>query len=263
MQPVLSNALLVLVQAGLVLAPARPRRLASSRLFGAAIPAAALAIGVTLARSGGGAGFLAWLAAIATPLLAAAAGYTRGWRAPWLPLLLVPPLYVLAWLQPRSYTGEAAGVALIAAACLTVTALIAAIAPASWLTAGLILLVALDVVLVWGDRQIGPTMDALQAASTPTLGRPLPALQQVEFGSVVMGWLDLAAPALLGLVVARRARAALATGVAAALWALLLLLTSPIAATPPILAGLAAGSRRRPARASSVRRAARWNARAQ
>src|SRR2546430_2497825 len=79
----------------------------------------------------------------------------------------------------------------------------------------------------------------------PTIGRPLPELQQVDFGSATMGWLDFAAPALLGLLVQRRAAAAVATGLAAALWGLLLLATSPIAATPPVLVGLIVGRRRR------------------
>jgi hypothetical protein len=235
---------LVLVQAALVLTPARPRRFGSSRVLGLAIPAAAIVVGVALAQAGGGADFLTALAAFATPVLAAGAGWARGWPLPWLPALLVPPLYALAWLRPDALEGQAAGVVLIAGACLTVTGVVAALAPHSWLAAGLVLLVILDVVLVWGDRQVEPAMNALQAAVPPTVGRPLPSLQQVELGSATMGWLDLAAPALLGLLVARRIRAAAATGLAAGAWGLLLLATSPIAATPPVLAGLMAGSRR-------------------
>src|SRR5207247_4247561 len=79
----------------------------------------------------------------------------------------------------------------------------------------------------------------------PTIGRPLPELQQVDVGSATMGWLDFAAPALLGLLVQRRAVAAVATGLPAALWGLLLLATSPIAATPPVLVGLIVGRRSR------------------
>ena len=60
-----------------------------------------------------------------------------------------------------------------------------------------------------------------------------------------MGWLDFAAPALLALLVDRRARAAAATGLAGGAWGLLLTVTSPIAATPPVLAGLAADRLRR------------------
>src|SRR6266516_765239 len=206
---------------------------------------AALVAGVTIAQIGGGADFLTALAAVATPLLAAGAGWARGWRLPWLPALCVPPLYALAWLRPDAWSSDLAGVALIAGACLAITGLVAGVAPRSWLTAGLVLLVVLDVILVWGDRQVEPTMNALQAAAPPTIGRRLPELQQVDFGSATMGWLDFAAPALLGLLVQRRAAAAVATGLAAALWGLLLLATSPIAATPPVLVGLIVGRRRR------------------
>ena len=240
-----SYAVLVAVQAALVLAPGRPRQLAASRVFGIAVPAAALVLGIAIARAQGGADFLAALAAVATPVLAAAAGWARGWRLPYVPALLVPPLYALAWLRPETLAADAAGVALIAGACLAATGAVAALAPRSWLTAGLVLLVALDVVLVWGDRQVEPTMTALQAAAPPTVGRELPSLQQAVFGSATMGWLDFAAPALLALLVDRRARAAAATGLAGAAWGLLLTVTSPIAATPPVLAGLAAGRLRR------------------
>jgi hypothetical protein len=69
----------------------------------------------------------------------------------------------------------------------------------------------------------------------------LPNLQQATFGSALMGWLDLLAPALLGVVVAGRTKlgAAAITGIAAGLWGLLLLVTSEVAATVPVLAGLA------------------------
>jgi hypothetical protein len=243
-----SYAVLVIAQALLVLAPARERRLASSRVLGVAIPAAALVLGVTLAQVSGGADFLAALAAFVTPVLAAAAGWARGWRWPWLTVLVVPPVYALAWLRPDSLAGDAAGVALIAGACLAVTGLVGALAPRPWLVAGLVLLVVLDCVLVWGNRQVEPAMNALQAAAPPTIGRRLPSLQQIDFGDATMGWLDFAAPALLGLLVVKRLQAAVATGLAAGAWGLLLLVTSPIAATPPVVAGLVAGRRFRPVR---------------
>lgn len=239
-----SYAVLVVVQAALVLAPGRLRRIGSSRVLGIAIPAAALVVGVTVAQVSGGADFLTALAAFATPVLAATAGWARGWRRPWLPLVLVPPLYALAWLRPDGLDGDAARVALIAGACLAVTGLVGGLAPRSWLVAGLVFLVVFDVVLVWGNRQVEPAMNALQAAAPPTIGRRLPALQQVDFGDASMGWLDLAAPALLGLLVAKRLVASISTGLAAGAWGLLLFATSPIAATPPVLAGLVAGSRR-------------------
>ena len=239
-----SYGLLVAVQAVLVLVPGRNRRLASSRALGLVIPAAAMAVGVALASSTGGADFLTALAAVVTPILAAGAGWARGWRYPWLPALVVPGLYALAWLSPESIAGEAAGVALICAACLAVTGVVAALAPQSWLVVGLVLLVVLDCVLVWGDRSVGPAMNTLQHSVPPSLGRPLPSLQQAVLGDATMGWLDFAAPALLGLLVARRMAAAGATAVAGWLWGLLLITTSPIAATPPVLAGLLVGYRR-------------------
>ena len=132
----------------------------------------------------------------------------------------------------------------------------AALAPASWLTAGLVGLVILDCIFVWGDRQVEPAMQALQgAASRRMSGRPLPSLQQAELGTASMGWLDFAAPALLAILTRDRVRAAVATGLAGAVWGLLLLVTSPIAATPPVLAGLVAGGR-----AAGARRAARLRA---
>jgi hypothetical protein len=53
-----------------------------------------------------------------------------------------------------------------------------------------------------------------------------------------MGWLDFAAAALLGVIAARRLRGALATGAAAGLWGLLLVVTATVPATVPALAGL-------------------------
>jgi hypothetical protein len=264
MGPVPSYGGLVLAQALLVLLPVRPWRLASSRVLGLVVPAAALVLGVAIARANGGADFLTALAAVATPVLAAGAGWTRGWRLPWLPVLVVPVLYLEAWLRPGTVAADAAGVVLICGACLTATAVVAALAPGSWLTVGLVGLVLLDCVFVWGDRQVEPAMHALQAAAPPDVGRPLPSLQQAEFGTATMGWLDFAAPALLAILTRHRLRAAVATGLAGAAWGLLLLVTSPIAATPPVLAGLLAGGRRAVARrvpfrwpAAAVRRAHR------
>jgi hypothetical protein len=239
-----SYAVLAAVQGALVLVPGTPRPVISSRALGLLIPAAAMAAGVALASSAGGADFLTALAAVTTPVLAAGAGWARGWRHPWAPALAVPGLFALSWLRPGHLDGEAAGLVLICGACLAVTAVVAALAPRSWLVVGLVLLVVLDCVLVWGDRSVGPAMNTLQHSVPPSIGRPLPSLQQAVLGDATMGWLDFAAPALLGLLVARRIPAAGATAVAGWLWGLLLITTSPIAATPPVLAGLLAGYRR-------------------
>jgi len=116
------------------------------------------------------------------------------------------------------------------------------VAPAWSIRVGLVALAALDVVLVWGTTGVQEATNALQGVALPqAAGTPLPSLQQATFGSAVMGWLDLLAPALLGVVVAGRRKlgAAAVTGVAAGAWGLLLLVTSEVAATVPVLAGLA------------------------
>jgi hypothetical protein len=107
---------------------------------------------------------------------------------------------------------------------------------------GLICLAALDVVLVWATPSVEQASNTLEHVKSPVAaGTPLPGLQQPAFGHAFMGWLDLLAPALLGVVVARRSRvaAAVVTGLAAGLWGLLFYVTSVVAATVPVLAGLA------------------------
>jgi hypothetical protein len=131
---------------------------------------------------------------------------------------------------------------LIAGACLAAASAVAVVAPAWSIRAGLVGLAALDVVLVWATTGVREATDALQAVILPhAAGTPLPDLQQATFGSAVMGWLDLLAPALLAVVVAGRRKlgAATVTGLAAGAWGLLLLTTSEVAATVPVLAGLA------------------------
>ena len=73
-------------------------------------------------------------------------------------------------------------------------------------------------------------------------GVAIPPLQDVTFGSALMGWLDLLAPAVLGVAVVREAklRAGVVTGLAAGAWGLLLFVTSSVPATVPTLAGLVA-----------------------
>jgi len=149
----------------------------------------------------------------------------------------------------RRPSGRGGGAALIGGACLAIAAIVGPITPARYLAVGLVILIAVDVYLVWGNRQVERTTSALQQATLPQVGvsshqsKPLPALQQVDLGNSSMGWLDFLAPALLGAVVGRRTRprvrAAIAVAVAALAWGFVLELTSPIPATVPMLAGLA------------------------
>jgi hypothetical protein len=205
------------------------------------VPAALLAAGVAiidLVPEGPHA--LALLATFGTPALAAAGGLFRGSVRWWLWPPAAVGLWLVAWLT-HGLVRDTAGLALIAAACLAAASAAAAVAPAWSIRAGLVALAALDVVLVWGTTGVQEATNTLQTVPLPhAAGRSLPNLQQATFGSALMGWLDLLAPALLGVVVAGRRKlgAAAATGLAAGLWGLLLFVTSEVAATVPVLAGL-------------------------
>jgi len=241
-----SYAVLCAVQAAVVLAAQPPHRRASNKLLlvGFLVPAALLGAGVAILRfAASGPHVLAYAGAVGTPLLAAAGR----WRLP-----LAAALWVIAW-RTDGLVAQAASVALIALAAITVARLIARVAPAWSIAAGLVVVALVDIVLVWGTRQVQPATTALHQASLPAI----PRLQDATFGSTTMGWLDLLAPALLGVVVRARLRAAAATGLAAGAWGLLLAVTSTVPATVPVLAGLALGGadRGRLGRALESRRA--------
>ena len=97
-----------------MLASRPPSRRGRIGIAGIAIPAIALIVGVVLIRSTG-AHVLAYAGAIGTPLLAAAGR----WRLP-----LAAALWVLAW-RTDGLVAQAASVALIALAAITVARLIA------------------------------------------------------------------------------------------------------------------------------------------
>jgi hypothetical protein len=236
------------VQAATAATPARQAHARGRSWVWLAVPAALLAAGVAiidLVPQGPHA--LALLATFGTPMLAAAGGLFRGSSRWWLWPPVAAGLWIAAWLA-SGLVQDAAGVALIAGACLAAASAVAAVAPAWSIRAGLVCLAALDVVLVWATTGVREATDALQGVALPhAAGTPLPSLQQATFGSAVMGWLDLLAPALLGIVVAGRRKlgAAAVTGLAAGAWGLLLYVTAEVAATVPVLAGLAfAGARR-------------------
>jgi len=221
------------VQAGVVLLPRRRGRPSRRGWIGFVLPAAALGVGILVLRTvSGGPHALALVAAIATPVLAAA----RPRRAP-----LAIGLWLVAWLA-HGLVAQGAEVALVALAAVTAAELVGALAPRRSLAVGLVALAVLDIVLVWGTREVGPATTALHHAAVPVAaGHPIPRLQDATFGSATMGWLDFAAAALLGVVARARLRAAVVTGLAAGAWGLLLLVTSTVPATVPTLAGLLVG----------------------
>ncbi len=234
---------------------ALPSRPATGRSLSAVwllVPAALLAAGVgILDFVSGGPRALALLATFGTPVLAAAGGALGGSRRWWLWPPLAAGLWVAAWLA-HGLVRDAAGLALIALACAAAASAAGRVAPAASIRAGLVALAALDCVLVWGTTAVQQSTNALEGVTLPhAAGASLPSLQQATFGGALMGWLDVLAPALLGVVVAGRTKygAAIATGLAGGLWGLLFFVTPEVAATVPVLAGLAfaaADARRRP-----------------
>ncbi len=224
---------------------AMPARAASGRSFSAVwllVPAALLAAGVgILDFVSGGPRALALLATFGTPVLAAAGGVLGGWRRWWLSPPVAAGLWIAAWLA-AGLARDAAGLALVALACVAAASAVGRVAPAASIRAGLVALAALDCVLVWGTTSVQRSTNALEGVTLPhAAGAALPSLQQATFGGALMGWLDVLAPALLGVVVAGRTKygAAIATGLAGGFWGLLFFVTPQVAATVPVLAGLA------------------------
>jgi len=243
------------LQAALVLVPVVRRERSRRTDLGLLVPVGAMVVGVGLIRLvSSGADLLTLLATFGTPIAAAGMGWAVSERR--LSHLATVPaaaaLWVAGW-RLSGNLGDACRALLIAAACVFLAALLGLVADRRALAAGLVCLVALDCVLVWGVHQVQPATNALQQQVPPSLAvagagsRPLPALQTVELGNSSMGWLDLFAPAVLGTMLAGaasdRRRAGIAVGVAALAWGLLLLVTSVVAATVPVLVGLAVSRR--------------------
>jgi hypothetical protein len=181
---------------------------------------------------------LTYLALIATPPLAAIAlGYAaRAGRPPLA--LLAAPLLALAWASQNSLAGEIATLALVAFGCVTLATLLAAVAPLTWLKAGLLLMAIADTILVADDVLQAP--NAVLNAAAPAGG--LPQLQSVELGAAVMGYGDVFAAALLGAILAarpgrQRASALLTTALAIA-FGCLFLVVDELPATVPVACAL-------------------------
>jgi hypothetical protein len=181
---------------------------------------------------------LTWLALLTTPPLAAVAlGYAMRGAQPALALLAVP-LCAAAWLSRETLVGEAAAVVLIGAACVTLAALLEAVAPDAWLKVGLLLFAATDTWLVAADLLQHP--NAVLSAAAP--GGGLPQFQRISFGSAEMGYGDLFAAALLGALLARQRprqlRGAALTTLLAMAFGLLFFAVHTLPASVPVAAAL-------------------------
>lgn len=234
----ISIGVLGLTQGALVAVPRPDAFPALARLRGrawAAIPALSV-IGVVFAVRAASqtAQGLTYLALLAVPPLAALAlGHVaRGARHAYA--LAVVPLFALAWWQRGSLSGEAAGLALTALSCVTLGALLTAVAPARWLKAGILVMAAVDTVLVVINL-LQPSSNALNAAH-PAAG--LPQLQRALFGTAVMGYGDLFVAATLGALLAAdtplQRRASVLAVALALLFDLLFFAVRELPATVPI-----------------------------
>ncbi len=183
---------------------------------------------------------LTYVALIGVPVLAGVALVTASRSRRRAPILAVLPLFVLAWARPSSLYGEAAGLVLSGLSCVALAGLLAVLAPARWLKAGIVAMAVVDAILVCADLLQAPN-DVLNAAAP---GAGLPRLQSVVFGSAQMGYGDLFIAAALGAVLATsRPRQLVAAGLTAALalaFDLLFLVVPELPATVPIALALVA-----------------------
>jgi hypothetical protein len=237
-----SYALLCVAQGATVAVPGPDRFPTLRRLrspWWASIPLVAL-VGTVfgIGAASDTAEVLTYLALVTTPPLAAVTlGYVARGARPALALLVVPATAV-AWALRGTFAGELASLFLVAAACVTLAALLTAVAPARWLKVGLVLMAAADTALVVQNLLQAP--NAVLNAAAPAGG--LPQFQRVVLGSAVMGYGDLFAAALLGALLAeRRSRqlgASLVTTVFALAFGLLFFVLHTLPATVPVAATL-------------------------
>ncbi len=226
-------------QAGLV-ASAGTRALPFSvrslrhRLF-ALVPLASLvavAIGLRAWPNGGVA--LARLALVAVPLLAGVAAVRLGPGA----VAAVAALLAAALLDREGLLGQLGAFGLIMASCVPLGALLADLTPRRWLAAGIAAMALADLALV-GSGLLEPANAALNEAAVTA---HLPQLQRVELGQLTMGYGDLFLPAVVGALLAARARrrhwvAALTLGFGLAA-GLLFLVVDTLPATVPVALAL-------------------------
>lgn len=203
-------------------------------------PLSIVAVIAAIAALPGVADGLTWLALVAVPPLAAAALGWAMWPARPALAWAVVVLFALAWIFQGHLGGDGAALALTALSCVTLGRLVAGLAPAMLIKAGIVVAAIVDTTLIVTDQLQHP--NAVLNAAAPAVH--LPKLQLVAFGSAQMGYGDLFVAGLLGGVLAiegrRRAPAALATFAFAGLMDLLFLVTDELPATVPVALALIA-----------------------
>jgi hypothetical protein len=245
-----SDAAMLCVQAGVVVAPRRPPEVPwIKRLSGpgwAIIPIASI-VGVIFAIRylSSTATALTWLALIAVPLLAAAAlGWAMRGSRPWLALLAIP-MFALAWADKSTLLGQGCATLLSALSCVTLGVLLGAVAPPRWLKLGIIAMAAADVWLTVSDLLQSPNNTLVAAVPLQGSGLHLPQLQSELFGSITMGYGDLFVAGVFGAILAREGRRqwpmGLLTLVLAGAFDLLFFFVGELPATVPVALALIFG----------------------
>lgn len=182
---------------GMRLAPARLRALRHP-LF-ALVPLLALVTVVLVLREAPqAADTIAELALVGVPLLALVAGARAGPAA----LAAVAVMVVLALLDRHTIAGQVSALVLIAASCTVLGAALVAVTPPRLLALGIAATAAVDLALV-ASGLLTPASVALNNA---VVAEGLPQLQRVELGPLTMGYADLFLPAIVGALLAARAR---------------------------------------------------------
>lgn len=177
-----------------------PPRLQALRhpLFALLPPLALIGVVFGLRAAPDAAGRLADLALLAVPLLALVAAVRLGLVA----LAAVVAMLGLALHDDGTLAGQLGALGLVAASCTVLGALLVAVTPPRWLGLGIAVTAAADLVLV-ASGLLAPASAALNAAG---VADTLPQLQRVELGPLTMGYADLFLPALVGALLATRAR---------------------------------------------------------
>lgn len=255
-----SDLVLLAVQAALVLvpSPAIPGldRLRRSRVWAWVLPASLGLTVALLAVLPGAAPVYTYLALLGCPI-GAALVFSGGRRRRAGLALLAPALLAIAWARQDALSGQAAALTLTALSAVPLAAILNRVAPALAIKAGIVAMAVLDAVLVFSNGLQQPN-DVLNAAAPAA---HLPRLQLADFGAAIMGYGDLFIAAVLGAVLATRARrrraAALTLGLAVAFDALFFVVDVLPATVPVALALLVDEAWERRGILSAALRAAR------
>lgn len=182
---------------GLRLVPARLRALRHP-LF-ALVPLVSLLVAVLAVREHPpAADAIAELALVGVPLLALIAGARAGPTV----LAAVVAMVALALLERDTVAGQVSALGLIAASCTLLGAALVTVTPPRLLAVGIAVTAAVDLALV-ASGLMEPASTAINSA---VVAEGLPQLQRVELGPLTMGYADLFLPALVGALLAARAR---------------------------------------------------------